>query len=134
MIYISPAGKGVGTESDPTSWAKAHNIISVGGTVYFTSGVYGNLGEIRKSFKIIGLGNVSLKDMKTTYMSVRVFASNFTIKNINFINLHMSTPVGEYSIIRWEGANGELINCTFINNQKVSTSSYSFEPKPMLSA
>lgn len=86
VIYVSPSGSGVGTVDDPTSWSKAYSQIGVGGTVYFTSDVYGRLGTISKTMNLVGLGNVTVDGQSKSGVMFTVNGHNVMFKNINFIN------------------------------------------------
>ena len=112
-FYISPNGEGIGTLDDPCNWTYAYSNIASGKTIYFTQGVYTDIinQTISKSLSLVGLDDVTI-DLGGNGFAFRVKSQYTTVKNINFINGYDSAA----ATLNWDGPNGVLDNCTFINN------------------
>lgn len=72
--------------------------------------------EITKNITLDGQGHRIDGNSTNMDFLLRVHADNVVLKNIVFTNWDMSYS---YNVIEWIGANGKMMNCTFINNTAI---------------
>ena len=120
VYYVSRNGNGDGSSGNPCSWDYALENIPSGGTIILLNGTYKNIinQDITKSLKIIGSGNTVL-DAVNRNRFFTVSTDNVTICNITFMHGYSSS---DGACILWNGANGTITGCTFINNTAKTSS------------
>ena len=72
--------------------------------------------EISERIILDGQGHVVDGNSSDMDFLLRVHAEGVVLKNIVFTNWDMSFS---YNLIEWIGTNGEMRNCTFINNSAI---------------
>ena len=116
-FYVSDTGTGDGLRhGSPTSFTSAINSIEAGGKIYFI-GTFTNLygKTIDKSVNILGYEDAAVINLQDK--SARAFtitADDVVIKGITFQN---SLITGDGGVLLWNGDNGTVSECSFINNQ-----------------
>ncbi len=114
-FYISPNGTGNGTSIDDcANWAYAYDNIASAKTIYLTPGTYYDIvnESITKQINIIG--DNAIIDLNKSGYAFHVNVANAIISGITFMNAYSITTNG--GCINWNGINGVLSDCTFINN------------------
>ncbi|MBE6500790.1 MAG: hypothetical protein E7Z80_09700, partial [Methanobrevibacter thaueri] len=115
-LFVGPDTHGKGTgESDPASIKYAFNNIKEGGTIYFVPGIYATSFTLTKSVTLIGIDD-GVIFTEWTQEPIKIAAPNVEMRNFIFTNrtIHaLGSTI--YSVLDWEGDNGKLINCSFIN-------------------
>ena len=69
--------------------------------------------EISKKMTLDGQGHTIDGNSSGAPFFIRVHGTNTVLKNIVFANWELSDS---YNLVEWIGSNGEMRNCTFINN------------------
>lgn len=113
VIYVEPYGTGDGSFENPANWNHALNdIATYNSTIILLEGVYYDIlsSTIDTYVKINTSGDVVIDAQGEHVFTIT--ADNILLSNITFINSYTASTGGTIS---WSGANGTLINATFIN-------------------
>ena len=122
-FYISPDGTGNGTSvEDCANWTYAYSNIASAKTIYLTSGTYFDIinQTIEKPLKIVG--NDAIIDLNGTGYAFNIPSVQVVISNITFQNA--LSFIRKAGCIEWNGANGMLSDCIFINNTGIINDIY----------
>ena len=112
---VSNVVTGNGTYDDPTGFNDAFNRVSPFGTIHF-----------RISGDVFDYTALPYLDKTCVKINLTFMGNNTTIKGLTFICGEYATGVSIYnfifsdysknSVIFWQGDNGKIVNCSFINN------------------
>jgi len=123
-LYVSIDGTGDGwTRDNPCNWEYAMNHLYTGVKLILLDGEYNNIVNqtINIPISIIGSNNTVINAQGKGRVFV-VSANRVILKNLVIRNAYSIALGGAVS---WNGAYGEIINCTFVNNTYWGTGSYS---------
>ena len=115
ICYVSPNGKGDGSQNNPTNWNAILTSYSNYDVLVFLSGTYyidNQLTISKSNLMIRGSGN-TVFDGKNKHRILYVTAENVVVEDITFAHAYNT---GWGGAVRWDGANGRLNDCNFIDN------------------